>query len=274
MSNVSYRDHEREEAMYKAKKSKRKRRKKQTAFAFFIILAVAVLTLIVLSFTVFFKAENIKVSGCNMYTAEEIISTADISTGDNLLLTFLKEKRISEKLQKKLPFISGIEIELSLPDTFIVKVKETKEELCFSNGKKYYSSNVDGKIISEFALRPQDLLLVTVSEKTAFLPGEILQFETEREKELFEKFTQLVKEENLEVNFINISEPYNSYIKIEDRIIVKFGSSSYFENKVAYLKAALNGITVSATGVFDLSGWTPENNQPVMTYGDISEYEK
>ena len=63
-------------------------------------------------------------------------------------------------------------------------------------------------------------------------------------------------------------------MKIEDRLIVKFGSSAYFQNKSDYLKASLSGISKNAEGVFDLSAWTPDNNQPVLTYEDISSFEK
>ncbi len=274
MSNENFRNREREEAMRKAKKNKRKRRKKQTVFALTIILVVAFVTLAVLSFTVFFKAETISVVGSSMYTAEDIISAADITAGDNLFVTYMSEKSISEKLQKKLPFIDQAEVEFSLPNTLTVTVSETKEELCFSNGKKYFSSNGNGKIIKEYPLLPEEMLFITVSDKTKFSEGESVIFETDREKELFSRFMSLTEEYEYDVNFINISDPYNSYMKIEDRIIVKFGSPSYFENKAAYLKAALDGIANSAKGVFDLSGWTPQNNQPVLTYGDISEYEK
>ncbi len=274
MSNENFRNREREEAMRKAKKNKRKRRKKQTAFALTIILVVAFVTLAVLSFTVFFKAETISVVGSSMYTAEEIISAADINAGDNLFVTYMSEKSISEKLQKKLPFIDQAEVEFSLPNTLIVTVSETIEELCFSNGKKYFSSNSSGKIIKQYPLAPEEMFFITVSEKTKFYEGESVIFETDREKELFNRFMSLIEEYEYDVNFINISDPYNSYMKIEDRIIVKFGSSSYFNNKATYLKAALDGIANSAKGVFDLSGWTPQNNQPVLTYGDISEYEK
>ena len=78
----------------------------------------------------------------------------------------------------------------------------------------------------------------------------------------------------LKSNFINISDPFASYMKLENRLIVRFGSSAYFQNKSDYLKAALAGISKEAEGIFDLSAWTPDNNQPVLTYDDISSYEK
>ena len=99
-------------------------------------------------------------------------------------------------------------------------------------------------------------------------------FQNERETDLFYNFVNMINDNNFDVQFVNISDPFSSYMKFENRIIAKFGSSSYFENKIAYFKASLKGVSENAEGVFDLSGWTPENNKPVLTYGDISSYEK
>jgi hypothetical protein len=103
--------------------------------------------------------------------------------------------------------------------------------------------------------------------------GENIEFLTEREQELFNLYFEMVEKSSFKVNAISISDPYNSYIKIEDRIVVKVGSGSYFNEKIAYLKAGLSSLSKDATGVFDLSAWSPENNQPVFTYSNISDFE-
>ena len=107
-----------------------------------------------------------------------------------------------------------------------------------------------------------------------FSAGKVIVFGNEREQNLFEDYLNMMKDINYKVNFINISDPFSSYMKIDDRIVVKFGSSSYYKEKVSYLKASLASISNTAEGVFDLSAWSPDNNQPVLTYGDTSTYQK
>ena len=263
---------EREDAVKKAKKRKRKRRNRQAAVILLVVMMLSLITLTVLSLTVFFKISDIKVSGSGIYNAQEIISCAEIKIGDNLFL--VSENKVSQLLQKRLPFIAEVQITRNLPSTLSISIKETKEEICFSDSKDIYSANFDGKILKKYSEIPTDFIMVTVSDKTVISEGDKVQFSTERELELFTLFMQKIEEYGYDVDFINITDPYAAYMKLEGRIIVKLGSSAYFENKIAYLDASLSSVSKSASGVFDLSAWTPKNNKSVLTYCDISKYEK
>ncbi len=271
MATKNIKEKERESAK-KAKIQKKKRRKRHLITALIVFLLVAIITLCVLSVTVFFKITTVSVSGSTSYTAKEIVSAAGIEAGDNLMI--LNAGRISEKLQTKLPFIDEVKVEKTFPDTVKLIIKETREEIYFSNGKDIYSANKKGKIIKEYDTAPENLIMVTVSDKTEFKTGSKIEFAALREKELYDNYFNMINTYEYEVNFINISDPFASYMKLENRLIVKFGSSAYFQNKSDYLKASLAGISKDAEGVFDLSAWTPDNNQPVLTYSDISSYEK
>ncbi|MBO5852812.1 MAG: FtsQ-type POTRA domain-containing protein [Clostridia bacterium] len=272
MATTNFREKEREAAKIKAKAREKRRRKRQLITSLVVILIVSIIVVCVLSVTVLFKIKTINIVGSTTYTAEEIISAAGIEVGDNLMLA--SARTITEGLTRKLPFVDEAEIKREFPNALTIKIKETKEQICFKNNKYCYSANTNGKVIKEYEQAPNDLILVTVSENVNFTAGENIVFLNERECELFDKFISLLEDYNYKINFINISDSFSSYIKIDDRMIVKFGSSSYFENKASYLKAGMDGISENAEGVFDLSAWTPENNKPVLTYGDISSYEK
>lgn len=269
MATTKFRDNQHETAIGSQKK---KRRKKKTAITLFVFFVISVLVLCVLSLTVFFKIETISVAGNTTYTAEEILSAAEIDKGDNLIR--INGEDLSERLSVMLPFIEKVKVEKNFPDSLKLIVIETKEDFCFANESNCYSANKNGKIIKKYDAAPEDLIMITLSNNVKFTLGKKIGFNNEREQALFENYLELTQQLNYNVNFINISDYFASYIKIDDRIIVKFGSSSYFEDKVAYLKASLDGVSNTAEGVFDLSAWTPDNNQPVLTYGDISSYEK
>ena len=259
------------ETKSKAQATKKKRYKK-TVTALIIILIIASIVFSVLSLTVFFKIENISVVGNTTYTAQEILSAANINNGDNLIL--VNEKKISEKLEVLLPFVDKVEVQKTLPGTLKVIVTETVEELCFVNEDNCYSANMNGKVLKQYGEPIDNSIKVTVSNDTKLVLGGIIVFSNEREQNLFNDYISLIKELEHKIDFINISDPFSSYMKIDDRIVVKLGSSSYFKEKVAYLKAGLAGISNTVEGVFDLSAWTPDNNQPVLTYGDTSSYQK
>lgn len=269
MATTKLNDKQRETAI---KSQKKKRRKKNTAIKLVVFFVITALVLCILSLTVFFKIETISVTGNTTYTAEEILSTAEIDKGDNLIL--INGENLSKRLAVMLPFVDKVKVEKSFPNSLKLIVTETKEEFCFANEGNYYSGNNNGKVIKKYDAAPENLIMMTLSNNVKFTLGKQIVFDNEREQALFDNYLNLIKELKYKVNFINISDYFDSYIKIDDRIIVKFGSSSYFEDKVAYLKASLDGVSNTAEGVFDLSAWTPDNNQPVLTYGDISSYEK
>ncbi len=262
---------ERNNTVKKAQKGKRRRRRKQTIAVSVILLLVVAIVLSTLSLTVFFNIKNIKVTGSATYSADEIIAVADLSIGDNLLR--ISKNKISNNLQKKLPFISSVEIKRNFPESVEIIVTETTENFCLVTSDGYFTADISGKVIAKKAERVEDLVALAVSNETVLNVGEKVQFATEREEELFFLYANLIENNNYTVNFVNISDPYNSYMKINDKIIVKLGSSTYFEEKVAYLNAGLKKISKEAKGVFDLSAWSHENNQPVFTYEDITQFD-
>ena len=138
MATTNFKEKEREAAK-KAKAQKKKRRRRRLITTLVIVLVTAVVVLCVLSLTVFFKISTVSVSGSVTYTAEEIISAAGIDIGDNLIL--INQNKLSQKLQTKLPFIDEVKVEKTLPDKVKLIVKETKEEIYFSNDRNIFSAN-------------------------------------------------------------------------------------------------------------------------------------
>lgn len=271
MYSHGYRENERDNAVKRTKKKRRKKNKVKSGLLLLFITAIALIAVLVLSLTVFFKISNFKVVGNTKYTTDEILSAVDIKEGDNLFLA--SEAKISDALRSKLPFIDEVKIKRILPDTLQITVGETTEEVCFVSNGRFYTANTKGKIISEVASVPQNLIAFIVPDTTVFGIGKAVSFASERESELFNSYMVMISKNGYDVTSVNISDPYNSYMKYEDRLIVKFGSSSYFEEKADYFSASLSGIEDGIMGIYDLSGWKPQNNQPVLTYCDISNYE-
>lgn len=218
----------------------------------------------------FFKIETISVSGNSIYTAEQIISAAELEKGDNLLL--LSENKLNEKLQKNLPYISGITLEKTLPSTLVVKVKETSEEMCFYTAGLFYTANSDGKVLSEVTEQPQELLTISAGEGCSFTKGEKYVCEDVQKSELLERLLDFSKSGKYKVTLVNVSDVYRSYIVIDNNLIIEFGSSSYLEQKMAFLPKMLEHMADDEHNVADLSGWTPDNDEAVSYEKDINSY--
>ena len=111
------------------------------------VLTVVVLLTIctILSFTVFFKIDDITVEGKTRYEYNDIISASEIKLGDNLLLCNTSPG--AEKIKNKFPYIEGVEIEKHLFNKINIKVTEAKPTSIIESDGKYIVLGKSGKVI-------------------------------------------------------------------------------------------------------------------------------
>lgn len=83
---------------------------------------VAVVLALVFGVSIFFKVENITVSGANKYSAWAVKEASGIEIGDNLL-TFGKAKAYG-KIMVNLPYVKSCHIGIKLPDTVNIEIEE------------------------------------------------------------------------------------------------------------------------------------------------------
>lgn len=271
MSNRSIREKERDSAIKKNEKLKHRRRKARFITVLFCFLVVCAAVFCLLSLTVLFKIENIEVKGNSLYTAEEITQIAGIEAGDNMFL--ISEDIMSRSVEKKLPFITSLKIKRVLPDKITLTVTETSETIVISNSQGYYSADTSGKVLKKYVDMPRVLVLLTVSNKAEHRVGEIAEFD-EQEKEIIERYFKIVEGNTFYVNFINVEDPYDTYMKIDDRFIVKMGARTDFEMKLSHLKVTLEKINSTETGIIDLSSWSQKKQEAYFTEQPIDDYIK
>lgn len=269
MATMQFEEKKRE-ATKKAKQNKRRRAAKKAKRIFLCFLLICSAVLCILSLTVFFNSAEIKVSGNNVYSSEEIIEVSGIELGDNLFL--LAKEKISSKIEEKLPFIKETIIEIELPETVVIKIKETSEEVCYVNSKNIFSSDFDGKILKKYEKTPNDLIVITVSDDVKFSIGKNVRFNTNLEKDLVKKYFTMIEQYGLKVNSINLTDPYNSEMIVENRFIVKFGTASELEAKAAHLNAMLKKMPENQSGIIDLRVWSEDKHEAYFTEQSILEY--
>ena len=88
-----------------ARKHRRRRRRRGSLGPLLRVLSVLLMAIaIVAALTLFFKVNQVSVSGNERYSAQEIIEVSGVEQGDNLIL--MDKYRIAEKLYTKLPYIT------------------------------------------------------------------------------------------------------------------------------------------------------------------------
>ncbi len=124
-------------------KKRRRQRRRRVVTLLVVILAV----LVVLSLTVFFRIDTVKVEGHSQYTEQQIINASGVEKGDNLFR--LRKSTVSERIQKNLPYLGEVTIVRSLPNTLILRVSDATFYAAIQQGSKYYITNEDGILMAE-----------------------------------------------------------------------------------------------------------------------------
>lgn len=101
---------------------KRRRNRGRFGLLFKVLCLLALVVALTAGATVFFRVEQVVVTGNSRYTQEEIVEVTGIQQGDNLY--GWNKFAIAQRLRETLPYIGEVSIRRALPSTVIITVVE------------------------------------------------------------------------------------------------------------------------------------------------------
>lgn len=107
---------------------------------------------------VFFRVQNVTVSGMSRYTQEQIVAVSRIETDDPLVL--LNKESVIRRLRAELPYIESVSIRRALPDTVVITVVETAAAAAVEAGGSWWLIGSSGKLLEQVA-SPGDRAVLT-----------------------------------------------------------------------------------------------------------------
>lgn len=140
----------------------KKRRKTGSLSALYKLLCfVVVCTAIAVAMVLFFKTQEILVTGNTVYSREEIIDASGVKTGDNLYL--MNKFDAAERITRRLPYVEEVQISRRLPDTLVIAVSECSAPAGILQDGQLWLLSGSGKIVDQ---KP-----AAQSEKYALISG-------------------------------------------------------------------------------------------------------
>ena len=169
-----------------ARRHNRRRRRRGSLGPLMRVLSVLLTAVaIVAALTLFFKVDQVVVSGNDRYSEQEIIEVSGVEQGDNLIL--MDKYRIAEKLYTQLPYITEVRINRKLPDVLMVEVVETKAVAVIKGGSSNWLMDSGGKLLEVIGKLRREIPGITLrTTLIAGFPGET--------EEQFEDLCNFVKE--------------------------------------------------------------------------------
>lgn len=243
--------------MAQNRRKKRRRRRARGSLGPLMRALSVVLTavVVVIALTLFFKVDEILVSGNVRYSQDEIIAVSEVQQGDNLIL--LNKYQIAKKLYTKLPYITDVRINRNLPSQLLIEVIETRTTLTLESGGAWWLLSEDGKVLDATdETGAEGYLLLRGITAEGIAVGEPLKlaegnFSGER---LFELIAALSEGGMLEnIDHIDATDSEILHISYDGRFDVELYYDADFEFKVNCLRAVVEELEPNETGVIRMT---------------------
>ncbi len=248
------------------KRMERQRRiRKRRLVIFFISFIILLLCVgVVLSLTVFFPIEKIKISGSKVYTAEEIQKYSGVLVGDNLFTA--SEDRAEQMLKEKLPYIETVSFSRRLPDTLNIKVTDADEYAVYYRNNYYYTVSKSGWVLSKDT-EPTENLFIVSGIDVKLTVGQEVVFNKADDQELLNELVSALDQNSIKINEIDLSEKNSISINCEDRFTVNLGNANNIPEKIKHLSGMIKNIAPEKGGKINLSMWTSTNTTGTFVEG-------
>lgn len=133
--------------MARRKHSKRRRGRGSFGFLYKLLSVLLICTAIILAMTLFFRVDNIVVTGQRRYTEEEIREASGVELGSNMYL--LNKYEVCRSIAGQLPYIEDIRVNRKLPDTLLIEVHESGRPFALVQDGSAWLISASGKIVEQ-----------------------------------------------------------------------------------------------------------------------------
>lgn len=211
---------------------------------------------IVIALTLFFKVEQVTVSGQVRYSEEEIVAVSGVLPGDNLVL--LDKYMIARNLYTQLPYITDVTVNRSFPDTLVLEIRETEGVFAVDGGGVWWLVSDSGKLLEAVNdERAQECIVLRGVTMPEAAVGAYVQFDESGNlttQRLVEIASALSEREMLEkTNYLDTSDPHKLVIGYDDRFAVEIFYDADLEFVFNCLEAVVDQLQPNETGIIRMT---------------------
>lgn len=241
-----------------------------------VLTAFAVAFAIFLGLSIFFKVEQVVVSGNQKYSEWSVYEAAGIREGDSLL--FFGQANTSSKIIDALPYVITVRYEIKLPGTVHIIIEEAPVAYSVqASDGSWWLMTAQGRLtekvssamagtsakIEGFTLRDPVVGELAVADES----GEGAVTGSDRLQVALQILAQLEHNEMFgKVTSINVSGLQSLEFWCGQQYQVKLGDSSRLDYKIAAVKSAMDEMSDYQRGILDASFTTFPNSVGYMQF--------
>lgn len=204
-----------------AQRRKRNRRKKliiRTALAVVFLLVGIVLVL-----TMFFRIDEITVTGDEIYSQDEIVGASGVNIGDNLI--FVSKSKINDSVASAMPYVGSVKIKRRLPSRLELVI--TKTEAVYALTCDGYFTLLDkyGKVLEkDVEYIGENITMLNLGEIVSCETGKKIELKNPDLPEKLTSITDACNNCGLQgISAIDMTDIYNIKLIYEGRITLELG---------------------------------------------------
>lgn len=217
----------------------------------FLALTAAVLV----GVTVFFRVEQIRVTGNVRYTAREVEQTSGVVHGDNLF--HMNKFEVARIIRRELPYVQEVSIRRSLPDTLVIAVTECRAAACLEGTEQSWLISPGGKVLESIEPGRATVTVVTGLDPVQPQPGYALSVREDqqlRTQGLIDLLEVLDRRHMLgRVKSVDMSQGGSIHLELDERFQVKLPIGGDYDYLISAMDKAIDTLDSYETGTLDLT---------------------
>lgn len=228
---------------------RRRRKRKNLSLYYLMIFIISVIILYILSKTVLFKVNEYVVTGNQRYSAAQILTAGNLSTGKSMYN--INTSKAETQIKETLIYIENISIKRNLPDRIVIKVEEAQPFACLqyedtryaviSRSGRYLETEQPSprsELIQIYGMEPKDVSLGKSLESSDPYKMTILL-------ELLDTIDEVCPGK---ISYINLTDRTDIVMGYGDNLDIEFGSSQDYQYKMKYIKAVIDKLNTDKPG--------------------------
>lgn len=212
------------------------------------------ITAVIVGATVFFRVQEITVSGAQRYSAQQVIEASGAVQGENLFA--LNKFDMAAQIRRQLPYVEGVNIRRALPDTLLITVTETGAAAAVDSAQGRWLISRSGKVLER---ADADSQVISVVGLTAVQPqvGEMLLVEEEdvSRRDSLQALLKSLDGCDLLGEVVSLDLRSAAYIimQVGDRFTVKLPANGDFDYLLGAMNATIQKLEPYEAGTLDLT---------------------
>lgn len=223
------------------------RRMRKYLLHYVLLLLFCLAIAFIMCYTVFFKLDKIKISGCTMYSESQIVDEIGAQKGDSLFQ--INISNAEKRLLGKMPYLKTVNISRQFPTTLKVEIVEETVLGAVYTADGFAIISDTGKVLQEGVLTlPEGMPRIVGLKNQSYDTGSYLNESVSSggglQKEILS--LQIVSQQLAacqfdDITYYDVSDLRDIKVMIEDRLLLELGSDTDMEYKCKFIRGVLDG---------------------------------